>query len=71
MAGADPGRRRAHAAHVRQRAGGVGVGRRLGHSSLSVTQRYSHMSPRGLRAKAHAMRQAMTTAAEAEKGRER
>lgn len=40
----------------------------MGHSSISVTQRYSHMSPTGLRGKAREMREAMLTkAAEAEK----
>lgn len=43
----------------------------MGHSSIGVTQRYAHMSPTGLRGKASVMREAMTRAAEAEKGRER
>lgn len=32
----------------------------MGHSSIQVTQRYAHLSPKGLRAKAHAMREQMT-----------
>lgn len=43
----------------------------MGHSSITVTARYAHMSPTGLRGKAREMREAMTKAAEAEKGRER
>lgn len=39
--------------------------------SITVTARYAHMSPTGLRGKAREMREAMTKAAEAEKGRER
>ena len=33
----------------------------MGHSTIGVTQRYAHMSPQGLRAKAAAMRQIMGT----------